>query len=1029
MSRPIVDYLIALAVCLGAAIAYRATVVPLLRPAAGEAVAVHESTVEITGPDMSGMFPADSWQLGRPKVLQASWGVLLFEHWEQVAPDRWQVKPVSVVLSRENDGTGFASSAAAADQPRDGSTVIMDAPEGAIIEFAEPLNMLSGGSPPIKGGQLVGPVHIYNEPSPEYADKALDLRARNVRIDSRQIRTVEAIDLRVSGARISGRDLTIHLAGGGTIPTGDNDSPLSVLDSMELIYLDDLSIPLPEGGLWEPLPEVVAGLPAGQPKTAGKLSVRCGGRVVFDFTDYTLRLGDGVEVRHHGGVTADDTFRCRELSVQLVDPFSRMATLDRERAEGAMKAAATIRKIEAHGTPIDANLPSVASQLKAAEMVIDVSSGSLRVAGSAESAVELTHRGFQFTVPELTYQIDLARPAELGTLVTRGQGLLRCADPELPVRNVSWQETLQVLHDAEGHHLWAAGEVRANTSDGGSVSADSVLLTFQIPDDAPATAGSPPQAGSPSDEKETAEGGLAGLRPEQLRVSGNVSFDTSMLSAEAELLQVWFEHLDPSDATAAAPVPVLQLNPATGTPLRLWVTGPDGRSDGSTIAPMAGPRVKLQGHTIQANLVLREGEVVARDLSVVKEVRLEHELQTETGPLPLVYTGDSLRLKSGAGEDLIQIAGRPARLALGDGYFEGPLVLISGTQNRVWIRDSGTFQMPSAVLPGGGAGGVGEMRCVGPPRCEFRGELTFDGQTVEIGNQVRLSARMIVGDAADLWDVLVTAPKLEMTLDRGVQVMDPTAAREAGVERVSLLGMDRDVLLTATKLSAEGVPLSRHVLSNPRLDFFAATGDLQGAGPGWYRSWAATDSKTPLRSIAPPGSLLSTHLIYNGGIEGNLARQQIEFVRGVRVGLGAVSGWDQQLDAATMTQLQLNQGTVDCDRLRIGRAPASSVSSAGSGGGARVPWEMQALGGVAFRMMSPRGLVDGTATRIAYDAGGDLFVLEGSPQRSAVVRQTSPTGQQVFNLQLPIFTLHPETLEIEAMIQGATVGALPGMNR
>lgn len=1017
MSRPIVDYLIALAVCLGAAIGYRATVVPLLSSETSKLVAVRQQEDKITGPDVSDVFPADSWQRDRPKVLQASWGMLLFEQWQQVAADRWQVAPVSVVLRRDAD-EGASDGKLAGLQGGEG-TIILDAPEGAIVEFAEPLNMLTSGSPRIKGGQLLGAVHIHSQASAEHPEEALDLRARNVRIDSRQIRSAEPIELRVGGMRFSGRDLTIHLAGGGTIPTGMRNSPLSVLDSMELIYLHDLSVPLPEGALWEPLEGIGSPLPPGAAPPPGKLSVRCGGRVVFDFTTYMLRLADGVEVRHQSGRAPDDTFRCRELLMQLADPFADPAPAGQHPPSAMTKAAATLRRIEARGAPgapIDAQLPSLDSRIQAAELIVDVADGSLRLAGTANANVELVHHGFRFAVPELTYQVNPRNPEELGTLVTLGNGNITCQDPQIPLREISWNETLQLLHDDDGHHLWVAGKVRLRMGAGDTVGADSALLTFELPD---AAAGG--SAGAATDSQP-----LGGLRPEKLRASGNVVVDTAAFGAETELLQVWFEHLDPAATPNTAPAADRpKLNPATGTPLRHWVTAPEG-GGGNAVTPVAGPRATLRGHTVQAQLVLRDGEIVARDLTVVKDVRLEHELQTEGGRLPLVYTGGSLRLKSGGGEELIQITGRPARIELGDGYFEGPLVLVSGAQNRVWIRDSGTFQMPSAVLPRA-TGGTTQF--AGPPRCDFRGELTFDGQLIEIGSEVRLSAKMRVGEAADLWEISATAPKLEVALDRGISVTEPTAAREAGIERVSLVGLDQAVWVTARNLDATGNPLSAHVLNNPRMDFFAASGQLQGGGPGWYRSWAASDESSPLRSISPPGSVMTTHLIYNGGIEGDLSRQQIAFVRGVRVGMATVPSWQHQIDAATMSQLQLNQGTVDCDRLQIGRAPGTLRTVARGNDEKNVPWELQALGGVAFKMMTERGLVDGTATRVAYDAGGDMFRLEGSPQRAAVISQTSPTGDRLFQGQLPIMEVDTDTLNFSGRIQGVTVGALPGLSR
>lgn len=246
--------------------------------------------------------------------------------------------------------------------------------------------------------------------------------------------------------------------------------------------------------------------------------------------------------------------------------------------------------------------------------------------------------------------------------------------------------------------------------------------------------------------------------------------------------------------------------------------------------------------------------------------------------------------------------------------------------------------------------------------------------------------------------------------------------KQAIVDRVSLVGEKSQVFLVATKFAADGTPLGRHQLHNPRLDFFVQTGQLAGSGPGWYRSWVPSAQNSPMRSVAPLGSLLATHLSFNGGIEGDVHRQQIDFYRGVRVGMSSVSDWNAQIDAQTMLTLDVNQGTIDCDRLRLGNSIAPRP-------GVKMPLEIQALGGVAFRIRTERGFFDGTATRIAYDGGNELFVLQGNPQRAAVVRNLNPAGQEIFQWTLPELYLRSDTLELDARVQGATVSQVPGMSR
>lgn len=1044
MYRHLTDYLIALAVCLCAAIGYRFIAVPLIEPTTGPVVEIHNGMQELKGPDLGHVFAADSWQMNNPKVLQAEWGWLLFQRWQQDAPDRWRVAPVSIVMkARNKEGDDDRSS-----NTSPGGPIVLSAPEGAVIEFAEPLNMISGATPAIKGGQLLGEVHIYNQeikPESHYqveplpANDSFDLVTRNVRIDNRQIRSAEEVNLKVGGAKIIGRDLTIKLAAGGTLPTS-MDGPLSVLDSLELIYLDDLTVPLPEGPLWEPqsktgsggetgpTPPVFKSVAASYPQKISpyldaKLTVACDGRVVFDFATFTLRMNQRVELQHHWDSQHYDSFACRSLEIQLVNQFNKIANYQSksdsvnhagEAQDPLARVGQYLRKISASGAPIQADVPSLNCRLTTAQIDFNAASRKLSMLGGNDT-IDLEYNGIHLAIPNLDYELDATELTKLGKLAINGPGRVTVSSTDIPLRTFAWQDSLQVIPQEIGHLLWIVGKVEGRMRDGGFVVADDLLADFNLAD---------------TETNETdAE---PALRLNKLRARGNVNVDTSQLAAQTDVLLVMFDHIAASEQPSpseTSPATGTRLNPATGPRQRFWINDPNGGGGSAdhsreqvsnSVAPVAKPRPSLSGGAITANLVMANNEVIAQDLSVLKNVKLQHELQTKTESLPLVYTGDSLRLITGSGDDRVQIAGTPARIDLGSGFFEGPLVIISGLENRVSIRDYGTFQIPLAIMPGGQAQST---RWISPPTCNFRGELTFDGQTVEIGDEVRLTGRVAVGQAQEIWNIDATAPKLEMTLDRAVQVTQPTDAKAAAVKRASLVGEQSEVLLMATKFSPQGQPLGHHILSNPRLDFYAATGQLLGQGPGWYRSWTPTQEDSPMRSISPPGSLLAVHLIYNGRLDGNLADRQLGFERGVRVGMSSVPDWNTNIDAATMSQLALNQGTVDCDRLQLGVTTTRTNADAKN-----LPWEIQALGGVAFRMLSERGLVDGTAARAAFDAGNDLFVLEGSPTADAVVRNTSLTGQPLMHVNMLSFTLRPETLEINTLVRGATVSQIPGQS-
>ncbi|GAG30553.1 unnamed protein product, partial [marine sediment metagenome] len=235
MLQRLIHYVTALTLLSGVAIAYHNTLAPWLQPPHVDKVVMGPDHVLQPDDSLDDLFAEGAWQRGSCKRLQTSSGMLLFQHWTQTAQDEWKLWPITVVIGRGMSG--------ATDQ----TPVIIDADQGAEIKFAKSLDMMSGGAPPIQRGRMIGNVHIYRSGNHDQAH-ALDIQTANVGIDKRKIWTTEPIRMNVGQARLVGRDLTIHLSGQANTAGGGSSA---ILDRMELIYLDQLVMPLADGGLWK----------------------------------------------------------------------------------------------------------------------------------------------------------------------------------------------------------------------------------------------------------------------------------------------------------------------------------------------------------------------------------------------------------------------------------------------------------------------------------------------------------------------------------------------------------------------------------------------------------------------------------------------------------------------------------------------------------------------------------------------------------------------------------------------------------
>ncbi len=522
---------------------------------------------------------------------------------------------------------------------------------------------------------------------------------------------------------------------------------------------------------------------------------------------------------------------------------------------------------------------------------------------------------------------------------------------------------------------------------------------------------------------------------------------TSFIEVATSLLQLYFE-MKPATKSAAS---TDQVADQSSNPIRNWIKQP-GESSGPTqlasrSTPIAPPRPRIHGDTISARLELAAGNVTTRDLKVVGNVSLHHEIETPSGRLPATMTGDRLTLSDGGVNDVINIGSGvdgPARFHLGDGYFIGPFIQVRLADNAVWIKDAGEFQMPTQVLPQVGMIGTSEAKPITPdvspdtnrpqriqwlaaPRCAWEGEMYFDGHVATLTQGVKINATLAVGAEGEMWELQMVGDQLQMSLNKSVQLRDVASVKSATIDQVTLASSQSNPLfVTANQLTAAGQVKARHVLNAPSLVMKPENGTMTGSGPGWYRVWmqANPDSVFDLQSDASQRTMHGAHLVYQDSLNVSLNDQSLDFNKQVRIGSRAVGSFDEIVDVGQMQGLRLGESLLDCERLRL------SVDMSRSGTPAAAAWEMEASGGLAFQTRNERGLFSGTADRGSYAAAKDLFLMDGAPGRSAVFTQTLPTGQPGGSATVKHMAINPKTMEIESIeFDRLQLGNQPMLNK
>ena len=314
MQSYVKQYLISLGIVLIAMLLYRGTVVPLIEPAHRE-----KPQPIVYNPDLHTTqwwqrhFPTDSWQQGQPKVLQTPRGILLFKKFTQLGPDQWRLEPLTMIIPHSQKKRDMHSD----DQSfADQDVLIVNADLGAMIQFREAFDLMKGKAPPVIGGKLEGQINITRKAKVATDERPWSLTTSDVQIDRRKISTIKPVEIRWDNSVIRGRDLSIFLKQDLLSDTDNDPSPWGILENMELIYIDEISVGLPPGGLWADMKQASPELPVTRGLPA-QLRVQSGGPFRFDFVASQASLMNGVLAIHQVGSLPPDQFESQEVQVTL----------------------------------------------------------------------------------------------------------------------------------------------------------------------------------------------------------------------------------------------------------------------------------------------------------------------------------------------------------------------------------------------------------------------------------------------------------------------------------------------------------------------------------------------------------------------------------------------------------------------------------------------------------------------------------------------------------------------------------------
>jgi len=971
MEHPIGRTLRVFFVLMAAAGFYRLTVVPLveprnhavsvaLEPTPEEAAAIRDrnrGAMESIG----GIFPAGSWEREEPIVLENRRMRLLFKQYHNMPDGRVNLVPCTLVILPDAEG----------QESGDGRTIVMRAPQGAMLQFSEPFDLRQGrlSKFSLVGGTLRGQITIRGSATAKGAEDDFEIITRDVEMVGNEVRSNEPVQFRHGRSSGSGRAVLVKLL--SKPGKGDEGPGIAGIDVVRLerdvqMKLDGLG-----GGL----------LPGSQPRpdaAESPATVTCRGGLTVHMTANLITLEDHVDVVRSSPDGGTDQLACDLLSISLA-----------KKQKGGLEA----KEIEARGRPVIARSTAGGLEARAARLGYEIATRRILLDG--ELPVSLSAREVDMEARSIDYVPG--PPGDPGSLMAVGPGWLTTKpSDDSPPATVRYRKWLRVRRHGDGHVASVSGDAEVSVESQGRLAASEIHLWLELSKArGEAAAAKPAASGTPD---------LSGVRPSRMLASGQVQIEADQLAARVERMEVWFRHPPAAPPVAATP-PASRTAPAAAAAAAPAVAVPPRP------AAAAPPPDPPRGRILASASLLRGLVVMAQRGQQVEEMSLEGQVRLVEEPVagrdiadnpaekPLEIRGDQLQLSRPMRFDArAVVAGRPATISGRDADLEGPLVEFDRGRNRMTVDGAGRLMIP--VQPG--TAGLDSLAVSTTPRSQkpppqavaataerlavtWRGRMDFDG----------LTARFVDKVVATSGGASLNSGSLDVVFDRKFEFGGASDPRAAGRPEVARIACGSGVRLESTSTTDDG---SRSVEKLTLLDMVVdrATGDFSGNGPGRLSSTrfgqppggmsegglpgAGGPAPSPKQPVARPDELTYLGVTFQRGMRGNLNRRVMEFHQRVEAIWGPVVSWESTLDVHAPGGLPARAVAVSSDTLAVGQAPIPV--------GGRNAIELQASGNV---------LVEGDtftarSGRLSWSEAKDLLVFEGDGRSGAQLYRQMHVG-------------------------------------
>ncbi len=880
-------------------------------------------------------FDAGDWESKQPIVIEKPEFALLLQNYESTVDEQLKIKPCTFIFFPEG------RSSSVQEKP----VVILQAPEGAILDFEGGCDLARAKIGHLQGGRLLGKVSIKNRDPQNDPEKLFALTTRDVELREDRLWSRDEVVFRLGTTRGHGRGLQMQFRLNSEPVSTEAGSDMQALERIELVQDVHLALNLESKPLLPADPFSKSAKEQPQQVGATPVEIRCAGRFRWDTAKMLATFEDQVDVIRSHPQGPPDRLTCDTLAIYFAE---NPAEARAPKKAGSFDANMSPSRLIADGNPVQISTPQWQSTAIGQHLEVEIATRRLILRGQAP--VTLTHQESSLTAMDIDY-----RPGaddDLGTLQASGPGRLVSRGEDAGSSfEASWKKKLEMKPHEKGQVISILGGGRIQHAESSALQAEKIWLWLdRLPR---------------SEQSETAQERTAwknwiphsALAVEKVRMHGD------RLAAVSDRLEVWFEQRAEEDSELP------ENRPANNSFLGSSFSSPEKNNVNATQNPaLQESQYQIRGDLIQLTVALSgQGRPSPTAASVSGNVKL---IEQGTDQAPFTVHGDHLDLfDADTSEAVVSLTGQPARATGRSAAITGNTLQLERGTGRMWVRGAGTMQLPLDRDLQGKPLDTVELLDI-----TWNGQMHFDSQTISFDKDVFAKTK----------NQQLRTSSLKVTLNRQLNFSQPIERDALELQQISCTGgvhlVNREV--------ENGRELAFDQLQTDDLNIEQPSGRLVAQGPGFLTSVREGNASTsPLRLTGTADKTSANQETKRGinylrvdfsrGLAGNVHHRELTFLERVLCTYGPVAHRQAEVTIDPVTGPVGDQVVLNCNRL--------TVRQMGKPRGTARPVEMEAIGeslvtGEGFRA---------SGNRMTYTTGKELFVLEGADGTYAqLLRQT-----------------------------------------